>query len=368
MNPILNCYFDIIYGKKRGIIPFFVKIFLFIISRFYSFFLETRKIFYFKGILETKRLPVPVISVGNITLGGTGKTPFIIWLAGFLKKEGYKTGILTRGYGRKNKHLTVVLSADNEITDYNTAGDEPLLIKNHVDKEIPVVIGPDRAKTGLLLYEKFRPEVVLLDDGFQHISIKRDLNIVLIDALNPFGNFKVFPAGILREKTANLKRADIFLITKTDLISKAEKDKIAGFLEIIGPGTVIIESIFRPGKFINLKTKEEYAVEYVSQKRCAAFSGIGNPDSFLKTLAKYSILPIDYVSYPDHYPFQGKDINAILEKNKNSDYLLTTEKDAIRLGNLDDKDWGNKILALCVKLEITAGGEILRERIIKILK
>ncbi|MDD5771918.1 MAG: tetraacyldisaccharide 4'-kinase [bacterium] len=367
MNRVISYYFDIISGKRRGLISFFIRGILFILSVIYIFSFKIRNIFYSIGLFKTNKLYVPVISVGNVTLGGTGKTPFIIWLAEYLYKERYKTGILTRGYGRENKNNTIVLLNKNDITDYNITGDEPLLIKNNINGRIPVIIGSNRAKSGSLLYDKFDTDVILLDDGFQHISLKRDLNIAVIDALNPFGNYKVFPAGILREKIDSLKRADIFLITKVDLISFTEKNKIIDIIKSIVDHAVIIEGIFLADKFISLKTKNEYSIEYVSKNKCIAFSGIGNPDSFARTLKNINVLLLDHLIYPDHYSFSEKDINDIIKRkvSLNSDIIITTEKDSIRLYNIKFED---DILFLSIKLKIISGEEILKERIKKILK
>ncbi|MFH1288074.1 MAG: tetraacyldisaccharide 4'-kinase [bacterium] len=370
MNRIMNCYFDVISKRRRGLLSFFIRVILFGLSVLYSLFLEIRNIFYLTGLLKTNKLSVPVISVGNITLGGTGKTPFIIWLAEFLKNEKREVGILTKGYGRKNKNSDVILSKNNGISDYNITGDEPLLIKSHIAAEIPIIIGSNRAKTGLLLEEKFQTEVILLDDGFQHVSLKRDLNIVVIDGLNPFGNFKVFPAGMLREKINNLKRADIFLITKVDLISAAGKNKIVDFIKKIVTNAVVLEGIFQAEKFVSLNTKKEYPVEYAARKKCIAFSGIGNPDSFLKTLKNINISILDYIIFPDHYSFRERDVNEIFERGRivNSDLILATEKDGIRFSGLGDRKWKNDILFLSIKLKIVVGEEILKERIRKILE
>lgn len=366
VDKVIKYYFDIISGKRRGVVSFFIKIILFLLSILYSLFFKIRNTFYSAGLFKTNKLLVPVISVGNITLGGTGKTPFIIWLAEYLKKERYKTGILTRGYGRKNKNETIVLLKNNEILDYNITGDEPQLIKNNIDPDIPIIIGSNRAKSGLLLIDEFGTKIILLDDGFQHLSLKRDLNIVVIDALNPFGNFNVFPAGILRENIGNLKRADIFLITKVDLISTTEKNKIIEFIKKTVYNAVILEGIFQADKFISVKTKKEYAPEYVSKSKCIAFSGIGNPDSFRKTLKNINISLLDYIIFPDHYPFMEKDMSDIFKRKIqfNSDIILTTEKDSTRLYNIKLKD---DILFLSIKLKIIAGEELLKERIKKIL-
>ena len=395
MNKAISYYFDIIYGKRRGLFSFFLRVILFLLSILYSLSFKIRDFFYSSGLFKTNKLPVPVISVGNITLGGTGKTPFIIWLAEYLKKEKYKIGILSRGYGRRNKNKTVILSNNDEILDYNISGDEPLLIKNHIDAEIPVIIGSNRTETGSLLCSKFDTKIILLDDGFQHISLKRDLNIVVIDALNPFGNHKVFPAGILRENINNLKRAEIFLITKVDLVSLNEKNKVRELINNVVDNAVIIEGIFQADKFVSLKTKKEYSLEYISKNRCIAFSGIGDPESFMRTLTNINIPILEHIIYSDHYPYSEKEINEIFKRKLllNSDIIITTEKDAIRLHNIKipptritmsksgknlaishpdkigtlNSSLEEDILYLSIKLKVVTGEEFLEERIKKIL-
>lgn len=337
------------------------------LSGIYSSLNELRRVLYLKGIFKTHKMPIPVISVGNITLGGTGKTPLIIWLAEYLKNEKIKTGILTRGYGRKNKNKTIILLDNNETPDYNVTGDEPGLIKNNIDAGIPVIVDSNRIRSGSLLYNRFKTDVILLDDGFQHLSLSRDLDIVVVDALNPFGNRKIFPAGILREKIDNIKRADIFLVTKVDLATTTEKNKIVDLVRSISGNAVIVEGAFQADKFVSVRSKKEYTIENVSRKRCTAFSGIGNPDSFERTLKSVNVSLLDHMKFPDHYPFAGKDMDEIFKRKMllRSDLILTTEKDSIRLYNMNLPE---EILFLRIKLKITAGEGLLKEKIKRIIK
>ena len=162
--------------------------------------------------LITRELPCPVISVGNLTVGGTGKTPMVIYLAEKIQKMGFKPAILSRGYRRKGKGTTIVSDGRKPPLDYTESGDEPALMAQRLPK-IPIVVDEIRFRGGTHLVRKFDPDVVILDDGFQHRWLHRDLDIVLMDAASPFSDGKMLPAGRLREPPKNLKRADLVAIT-----------------------------------------------------------------------------------------------------------------------------------------------------------
>ena len=186
-----------------------------LLSFFYGWVLEARLFLFRRGIYKTHSLPCKVISVGNLTLGGTGKTPFVRLIAEMVRDRGYRTAILSRGYkGKFQGPHEIVSDGERVFMDAAKAGDEPCLLAEKL-RGIPIIVGRERWVSGQFAVDRFRTEVAILDDGFQHLSLKRDLNLLLIDSASPFGNGKLFPRGVLREPLDQIARADAITLTKT---------------------------------------------------------------------------------------------------------------------------------------------------------
>ncbi len=204
---------EVMYGRKRSL---FAGSLLKFVSIFYEQIIRLRHGLYRLGIIKQVKLKQSVISVGNITVGGTGKTPAVMQIARVLLTHERHPAVVSRGYGRRDENvLTVVSDGKMVLADPGTGGDEPVLIGSKV-LGVPVVAASDRLQAAQYAHEKFRNDTVILDDGFQHIRLARDLDIVLVDAVDPFGNGKLFPAGILREPLSALRRADVVVITHAD--------------------------------------------------------------------------------------------------------------------------------------------------------
>ena len=323
------------YKRIREIFP--IKILLCICSIFYFLGYKARLIFYKLGILKTNKISPFVISIGNLTCGGTGKTPVSIELAKYLTSKGYKTAILSRGYKRKftdeqNSGNILVSDGEEILTDYSTSGDEPYLIAKNVPKAI-VLSGTDRilnAQSAIRLGAK----IIILDDGFQYLKLHRDENILIIDKERPFDNGYLLPAGELRELPDSIKRATAIIIsnaqsTKDDLTL----NKIKNYLD----SKPLIEMSYKIKHFkginiIKTITPNEQKNELQNNK-VLAFSGIGNPDSFKNSLTKAGLNITEHLIYADHYNYEFEDINKIVSiavKN-NIENIITTEKDAIKI-------------------------------------
>ena len=301
-----------------------------ILARVYRFGVFLRmKLFQYR-ILRSKKLPCKVFSVGNITLGGTGKTPAVVMLAQTLAARGLHPVVVSRGYGRKDEARTVVVSDGSTVlVDAAAGGDEPVLIASRL-RGIPVVAGADRFKTAEHALGCFASDVVVLDDGFQHLKLRRDVDIVLIDATDPFGTGKLFPAGILRESVASLGRAQAVIVTKTDQAKSVDALK-----ETIRQSTKanIFTSIQRPVEFINIMTGEHRPLAMVRNTKTLAFSGIARPAAFSSLLKTVGAHIVAEFVYPDHYWFQRDDLASIYQKaaDTRAAVIVTTEKDAVRL-------------------------------------
>ena len=214
-----NYLYAIITGKATGMIPSLLISLLTPLSYIYAVLLKTRGWLYDCGLFKQKQLPCGVISVGNIVAGGTGKTPVVIWIAKYLQSEGFQVGVLLRGYGREDRHSTLVVSDGKQVlTPLIESGDEAGMIARKLPG-VPVVVGSDRHAAGLEVIQLWgnTEGVLILDDGFQQRQLGRDLDILTIDSTQPFGTGKLLPAGTLREPKTALKRADVLLLTRTDL-------------------------------------------------------------------------------------------------------------------------------------------------------
>lgn len=304
-----------------------------------------------KVLKHQKRLPCNVISVGNITVGGTGKTPATIAVAEEAMKRGLMPGILTRGYKGKMKGPCFVSRGYMPLLNEEEAGDEPILLAEKL-KGMPVIKGADRYKAGMFalrsLPSTFHPDIFVLDDGFQHWRLFRDKDILLIDGMNPFGNGKLLPLGPLREPLEAIARADIIVITKTVETQKSEdaltpdskrKGKGGGLLEQIrryNPGAPLFLAEHEPVKFLTLSGKT-FPLQWARDKRFFGFCGIGNPESFRRTLLTAGVDLAGFTPYKDHYRYNAEDMKKIMENSRKAGagWIVTTEKDIIRLKKLN---------------------------------
>ena len=281
-----------------------------------------------RDLARRRALDRPVISVGNLAMGGTGKTPIVLALAEKLGAAGHRPGILTRGYGRHspNKHLALAAGAHIPVQQ---SGDEPQLFLN--SGVAPVGIGADRFLTGKLIEEKFGVDVHILDDGFQHLRLARQVDIVLIDGLDPFRGGDVFPLGRLREPLRQLARADLFVITRAECapaMAAIEDD-----LRRLNPRAPIFHSRVLPVAWVELTTHERYEIAGPPFTRAGAFCGLGNPRSFWRTLRSLEIQPVEQIEYGDHHSYRPGELRNMSRTFAlhGADAMLTTEKDAVNL-------------------------------------
>lgn len=325
---------------------FLSKIFLFplyILSLMYGLVIRIRFFFYSAGIFKINELPCKVISIGNITVGGSGKTPMAIYLADALTKKDKKVVVLSRGYKSKIHGIGIVSDGKNILLNPDEAGDEPFLIAEKT-KNIPVVIGKDRYKAGLFAIDRFQPDIIILDDGFQHIRLKRDKDIVLIDSIRGFGNGHLLPRGILREPIDSLKRADNIFINGD------EDEEIIHRIRAAGAAAPIKSFKYKQSGFINLADKTMIEPDKLKHKNILAFAGIANPISFFKTLEGLDIAIKEKIVFPDHHKYNIKDIEKIKTHASSIDCFITTEKDGVKIKDLLS---GNIIVyALSIDVEI----------------
>ena len=299
-----------------------------------------RRELYDKGVFESSDLGVPVISVGNITAGGTGKTPLVAFIAQVLAANGEKVCILTRGYKRADERERVLVSdGENILADAGQSGDEPLELARKLLGKAAVVADANRVAAGKWARGKLGVTVFLLDDGFQHLKVKRDLDIVCIDATNPFGNKN---AGILREPLRNLKLADAIVITRANLIEKKELAELKTDIFQLDPDAKIFVS---ENKVAGLTAVNEFLLNLKSQSIFAensrlsayfAFCGLGNPENFFEQLRRDKLDIVCTQMFSDHHFYTQQDVDNLVNTatQKGATCLLTTAKDAVKLAGL----------------------------------
>ncbi|MCS6985546.1 MAG: tetraacyldisaccharide 4'-kinase [Leptospiraceae bacterium] len=292
--------------------------------------------------------PIPnakVISIGNITTGGTGKTPAVIYFAQLLQWEGYHVGILSRGYRGEAMKIGAVLSNGQQLfLTPRESGDEAYLLAVNL-RGIPVAVGRNRFASASKLQQDYGVNCFILDDGFQHYSLQRDVDIVLVDATNPYGNGHLIPNGILREPKESLRRSDILILTKCDLVSRSRVEELIRELREVSGHEMVFQAVHRPVGFVKLPMAYGFETHEKDLKKCSllkgkkvwAISAIANERAFEKTLLELGVSEVQPISYRDHHNYTEKDIENILARVRPQDYVITTEKDWVKLQVFSEK-------------------------------
>jgi tetraacyldisaccharide 4'-kinase len=303
------------------------------------------------GIFPARALPVRVVSVGNLTLGGTGKTPFVLLVAGMLKEKGLKPAILSRGYGGNSpEKINVVCDGKTILLAADVAGDEPVMIAHRL-KNIPVLTGRDRFLTGNYAVEHFGVDTLILDDGYQHLALKRDLNILLLDQEKPLGNGCLFPAGELREPLSASKRADLICFTRCleNKNSGEKRDRLAT------PNNIpVMETAFRLKSLVRLDNQATMDVDVLRDQPVAAFCGLARPDDFRHTLETAGAQVVFFQGFPDHHRYSASDFKTIEQESRQAGakFVLVSEKDSVKI---DPSVFSLPVLKMILDVEIISG-------------
>ncbi len=325
MNASYHTYWrELASGCRTGLAD---KLVLFVLTPFswiYSIILRLRATLYQSGVMKSNRLPRPVVSIGNLTVGGTGKTPATAYISRILLAQGYRVAVLTRGYGGSLEGQTCVVSDGATIMlGARECGDEPYLLASTVPG-LMVVIGADRYAAGQLAMQQLAPDIFLLDDGFQHLRLQRDLNILLLDFSRPFGNHLTLPAGILREPLSAMRRADLLIFTRAPEMASIPLDT-HGIPACISSHTLT--------DMLPLESRNPLPFSSCFDKNILAFAGIADPDVFFAGLRAKGLNLVDSLNFPDHVAYDKERCNEIAAAMRASgaDYLVTTEKDGVKL-------------------------------------
>lgn len=319
-----------------------------LLGTIYGVGVELRNALYDRGVLKSHSLGARTISIGNITTGGTGKTPLVAYVAEILAEAGEKVCILTRGYGRQSSGRVLVSDGENVLVDARTGGDEPVELAGKLLGKAIVIADADRVSAAAWAKEKFSSTVFVLDDGFQHRRAKRDLDIVCIDATDPFGNEKMLPAGRLREPIENLRRADAIVLTRTNLVD--DLTPLQAKIEILCPGVPVFLSR------TELASEESGSSVALLDLGLSAFAfcAIGNPEAFFEAIRRRGYSLVGTRAFPDHYYYTEKDLSELENEAHEcgAHVLLTTAKDTVKLDELPLRSDAREFSVLCYRAEV----------------
>ncbi|MBY0231749.1 MAG: tetraacyldisaccharide 4'-kinase [Gemmataceae bacterium] len=324
-------FLKLVKGETRGVLPSLARFGLWLLSLGYGLAVRLRNAAYSWGWLRVERAPVPVISVGNLTAGGTGKTPFVEWVCRLLREDRL-VAILSRGYG---------------------AHDEALVLEENLP-DVPHFQGPDRAALARAAVEECESQALVLDDGFQHRRLHRDLDLVLIDATDPWGGGHLLPRGLLREPVSGLRRAHAVVLTRTDQV---ETHRLADLRKALARwGKPVAEAVHRPSSLVGVSGGSP--LSDLAGRSVAGFCGLGNPEAFRRTLEGLGTMIADFRAYPDHHPYTREDVDDLgrwARAQPEGAWLVTTQKDLVKLRV--ESLGGRQLRAVRIEMEIRSGRE-----------
>ena len=336
-----------IMGGCRGFLRTLLRIAMMPTAVMYAFVMLVRRLAYQRGILHVHELSVPVISVGNLTVGGTGKTPMIEWIVRWLLQHGRKPALLSRGYGAKSLHET------------GCHNDEALMLERTLPETLHYA-DPDRVRSGTRAVAG-GADCLLLDDGFQRLRVHRDLDIVLLDAIEKFGNSFTLPAGTLRETPCRLRYADVIVLTRSDQVSETELETFSQRVRRHAPQAILCHATHRPVSATAIDDAQTLPLAELSGRKAGLFCGLGNPQGFLKT-AKGLGIEVDAAHFlPDHCAYRPENLERIASGFSESgiELALCTEKDAVKIG--DRWPGPMPLWVLRVEIAFTAGQDALEK-------
>lgn len=342
-----------------------IRILLIPVSVIYSVIIFIRNKLYDFGILKSHKISKPVISIGNITTGGTGKTPLTIIVSDYYLSKGKKVGIISRGYGRKSKDIVVVSNGENIITDPEIAGDELILISNELIKKyrsgFSAAAGSDRVRAADILISKFNPDVIILDDAFQNRRIKRDTDILIIDSKDfkrkKLINYFTLPSGNKRESLSSIKRADV-------IVQNNKQNNQEILEELKNSGKEVILMRYKTEYFIDNKN----SILQNTNQKAVVFSGIADDESFVKMVMEKGLDVETVLKFSDHHNYSQNDIDAIKGKLSGNMILITSEKDFVRLRKYADFVNNFPVYYLKLNAELTDEHNILYSKLDELLK
>jgi tetraacyldisaccharide 4'-kinase len=328
-----------------------LRLLLRLLSVPYGAAVRGRNLLYDRSLLTSVAAAAPVISVGNITTGGTGKTPLVIWLCRMLEAKGLRCAILTRGYK----------------TEQGQMSDEPALLAKACPNTT-VVVDPDRAAGAEKAVTRHGANVLVLDDGFQHRRLKRDLDILTLDATCPFGFDHLLPGGLLREPLAGVRRADLIVITRYDQVEPTAMQQLEERLTTLAPGVPVVKATHRHTHAVTFGSRT-LSLESLRGKRAFVFCGIGNPEAFFGHVTQNDIEVVGTRVFNDHHPYTLEDLKAILEESRgcSAEVILCTQKDWVKTALLNPERPQVPLAYLAMELDFVEGIDTIKEQVDRVL-
>ena len=344
-----STFHSLVSGRQRGLSATVLRATLRLAETPYSLAMRIRNRRYDRSRAEIQRVGAPVVSVGNITLGGTGKTPLVEWIARWYRQRHVRAALVSRGYG----------------ATAGQANDEALELEQKLP-DVPHVQNRDRVAGARLAIEEFESQLILLDDGFQHRRLARDLDIVVLDAMEPFGCEHVFPRGLLREPLAGLRRADVLVLSRADLVTAERRAEIRRRAQGFAPHATWVETRHAPRTWRSASGNER-PLGSLAGERVAAFCGIGNPEGYRRTLEAAGVDVVAFREFADHFAYQRSDIESLTSwpDASNAEAVVTTHKDLVKVAV--DQLGGKPLWALIVGLELLAGEDEFAARLSAVL-
>jgi tetraacyldisaccharide 4'-kinase len=342
-------YLALVRGETRGLWPSVQRAALWLASVPYGIVVRLRNLAFDRGWAHCHRVGIPVVSIGNLTVGGTGKTPCVEYVADYYRERGLRVAILSRGYG----------AAEGP-------NDEALVLGQNLP-DVPHLQGADRTGLARAAVARFRSEVLVLDDGFQHRRLGRDLDLVLVDATAPCGYGRLLPRGLLREPVSGLARADAILLTRCDQIAAGVRREVRGLVTRMAPGTPLVETRHQPVCLTN-SDGDDTSLTALHARPVTAFCGVANPDAFRRTLTDLGASVTAFRVYPDHHRYTGRDVEELECWSRTlppRSLIVTTQKDLVKLRRTALGDC--PLWSLRIRLRVEAGGEVLTERLESVL-
>jgi tetraacyldisaccharide 4'-kinase len=318
----------------------------------YRGLLGAREWLYAYGVLHARALDCPVVSIGNLTVGGTGKTSTVELAVRTLMELGYRPGVLSRGYGRRSGGVQVVADAASIRLDAEEAGDEPFLLARRLPG-VPVVVGPNRYEAGSVARARFGVTAIVLDDGFQHRTLRKDLEIVMARATQPWGNGRLLPGGPLREPLQGLARAHLVIATGAHRLDDAPE--VTAAVTRVAPTLPVLTAVHVPTECFESGGMRIVPLDTLAAARLVAFAGIGSPAGFRRTLAEAAVRVADFQEFPDHHWYSRDDLTRLDRRaaEVGAEGSVTTEKDWVRLRSLPPLK--RPVYVLSVQLTLTSG-------------
>ena len=371
---------DVILGKREGVAAAVFAAFLQVCSYLFSGIVQLRLWLYRTRILHDHPLGCLVVVVGNLTVGGTGKTPVVEKFARALHERGRKVAILSRGYKskappfwkkwwyalshREDEPPRIVSDGERLLLDSEIAGDEPYMLAKNLPGVV-VLVDKNRVKAGAYAIRKFGCDTLVLDDGFQYLPLKGRLNLLLVDKTNPFGNGFLLPRGILREPVKHLKRASYVFLTKSNGVRDEELETL---IRAVNPGAEIIECAHRPQYLQRVGGEERRPLADLQGRRIACFSGIATPETFERFLREGGATLVHVERFLDHYRFTADDLDDVFAaaRQAGADFIVTTEKDAVRIPDAQGAGCPLPLYYLRLEIEILRGAADFQEAVGKI--